>query len=164
MKTKRLASMALLASIAVAGSVFVSFPAGIARAYPIQHAVNVAAAVLLGPGPAIMIAFVTAVIRILTGTGSLLAFPGGMIGAALAGLLFQKTGRIWTAGLGEMMGTGLIASLGAVPSASVLMGTSVGAFFFFPSFLVSSVSGAIVGGVVATRLMQHPIGRRVQQL
>lgn len=164
MGTRKLAIMGLLVSIAVAGSVFVYFPAGIARAYPIQHAVNVAAAVFLGPVPAIMIAFVTAVIRILTGTGSLLAFPGGMIGAAFAGILFQKTGRVWTAALGEMIGTGLIASLFAVPYAAILMGTSVGAFFFLPPFLVSSVSGAIIGGVLAARLLHHPIGRRLQHL
>ncbi|MDW0109938.1 energy coupling factor transporter S component ThiW [Sporosarcina aquimarina] len=164
MGTRKLAIMALLVSIAVAGSTFVSFPAGIARAYPIQHAVNVAAAVFLGPVPAMMIAGVTAVIRVLTGTGSLLAFPGGMIGAAFAGILFQKTGRIWTAAVGEMIGTGLIASLLAVPYAAVLMGTSVGAFFFLPPFLVSSMSGAVIGGILASRLLHHPIGRRLQQL
>lgn len=164
MRTRKLAIMALLVSIAVAGSAFVSFPAGIARAYPIQHAVNVTAAVFLGPVPAIIIACVTAVVRILTGTGSLLAFPGGMIGAALAGVLFQKTGRIWTAAVGEMIGTGLIASLFAVPYAAVLMGTSVGSFFFLPPFLVSSVSGAIIGGIAASRLLLHPIGRRLQHL
>lgn len=162
MTTRKLAIMGLLASIAVVGSVFVSFPAGIARAYPIQHAVNVAAAVFLGPVPAIMIAFVTAVIRILTGTGSLLAFPGGMIGAALAGFLFQRTGKVWLAAFGEMIGTGIIASLFAVPYAAILMGSSVGALFFLPPFLVSSVSGAIIGGVLATRLLQHPIGRQLQ--
>lgn len=162
MTTRKLAIMGLLASIAVVGSVFVSFPAGIARAYPIQHAVNVAAAVFLGPVPAITIAFVTAVIRILTGTGSLLAFPGGMIGAALAGFLFQRTGKVWLAAFGEMIGTGIIASLVAVPYAAILMGSSVGALFFLPPFLVSSVSGAIIGGILATRLLQHPIGRHLQ--
>ena len=164
MTTRKLAMIALLAAIAVTGSVFVSFPAGIARAYPIQHAVNVVAAVLLGPIPALMIAFLTAVVRILTGTGSLLAFPGGMIGAVLAGLLFQKTERVWLAALGEMIGTGVIASLFAVPYASILMGTSVGALFFMPPFLVSSVSGAILGSILVARLVHHPIGRQLQQL
>ncbi|MGG0643953.1 energy coupling factor transporter S component ThiW [Sporosarcina gallistercoris] len=164
MGTRKLAIMALLVAIGVAGSAFVSFPAGIARAYPVQHAVNVASAIFLGPVPAIMIAFVTAIIRILTGTGSLLAFPGGMIGAALAGMLFQRTGRVWAAALGEMMGTGVIASLLSVPYAAILMGSSVGAFFFLPPFLISSVSGAIIGAVLAARLLNHPIGRRLQHL
>ena len=162
MDTRKLAIMGLLVSIAVVGSVFVSFPAGIARAYPIQHAVNVVAAVFLGPIPAIMIAFVTAVIRILTGTGSLLAFPGGMIGAALAGFLFNRTGKVWMAALGELVGTGVIASLFAVPYAAILMGSSVGALFFLPPFLVSSMSGAIIGGLLAMRLLNLPIGRQLQ--
>lgn len=164
MGTRKIAIMALFVAIAVAGSTFVSFPAGIARAYPIQHAVNVASAVFLGPVPAIMIAFVTAIIRILTGTGSLLAFPGGMIGAALAGLLYQRTGRVWGAALGEIIGTGVIASLLAVPYASILLGSSVGALFFLPPFLVSSVSGAILGAILVIRMHHHAIGRRLQHL
>ncbi|WP_255247455.1 energy coupling factor transporter S component ThiW [Paucisalibacillus globulus] len=69
--------MSVLTAIVVAGSIFISFPAGIARAYPVQHAVNVIAAILLGPFPAIVIAFMTGLVRIRTGTGSFLAFPGG---------------------------------------------------------------------------------------
>lgn len=46
--TSRKTTIAMFVAIAVAGSVFVSFPAGIARAYPVQHAVNVLAAVMLG--------------------------------------------------------------------------------------------------------------------
>ena len=162
MSTRKLVLMTVFTAIAVAGSVFVSFPAGIARAYPIQHAVNVIAAILLGPIPAAIIAFMTGLVRILTGTGSLLAFPGGMIGAALAGLLYKKSGRVWLAATGEIIGTGIIASLFAVPYAAVLMGTTVTAFFFMPPFLVSSVSGAIIGVVVALRLQAIPAGRRIQ--
>lgn len=162
MSTRKLVLMTVFTAIAVAGSVFVSFPAGIARAYPIQHAVNVIAAILLGPIPAVIIAFMTGLVRILTGTGSLLAFPGGMIGAALAGLLYKQSGRVWLAATGEIIGTGIIASLFAVPYAAVLMGTTVTAFFFMPPFLVSSVSGAIIGVVVALRLQAMPAGRKIQ--
>ena len=160
MNIRKLAIMSLLVSISVAGSIFISFPIGIARAYPIQHAINVTAAIFMGPIPAILIAFVTAVIRILTGTGSLLAFPGGMMGAALAGILFQRTGHVWLAALGEIIGTGIIASLVAVPYARILMGSSVGAWFFLPPFFISSLSGAIIGGLLSIRLLHHPIGNR----
>ncbi len=93
MNTRKLVIMTMFVAIAVAGSTFVSFPAGIARAYPIQHAVNVIAAIMLGPIPAVIIAFVTGLVRVLTGTGSLLAFPGGMIGALLAGVLYKHSGK-----------------------------------------------------------------------
>ena len=160
--TKKLVLMTVFTAVAVAGSTFVSFPAGIARAYPIQHAVNIVAAILLGPIPAVIIAFMTGLVRLLTGTGSLLAFPGGMIGAALAGLLYKHSGRAWMAAVGEIIGTGLIASMLAVPYAAVLMGTTVTAFFFMPPFLVSSVSGALLGIVVAVRLQAIPAGKRLQ--
>lgn len=153
MTTKKMVLMAMFVAISVAGSVFVSFPAGIARAYPIQHAVNVIAAVLLGPGPTLLIAFLTAVVRNLTGTGSLLAFPGGMIGALLAGWMYARFGKVWLAAAGEVVGTGIIASLVAVPYARILMGTDLAAFFFFPPFFISSLSGAVLGAVVVKKLL-----------
>lgn len=162
MTTRKLVLMTAFTAIAVAGSIFVSFPAGIARAYPIQHAVNVIAAILLGPLPAVIIAFMTGLVRVLTGTGSLLAFPGGMIGAALAGLLYKQSGKTLLAALGEIIGTGIIASLFAVPYAAILMGTTVTAFFFMPPFLVSSISGSAIGVVVALRLQRMPAVKRIQ--
>lgn len=156
--------MTMFVAIAVAGSVFVSFPAGIARAYPIQHAVNVLAAIMLGPVPALIIAFLTGLVRLLTGTGSLLAFPGGMIGAYLAGVLYKRSGKAMFAAIGEIIGTGLIASLFAVPYAKILMGTTVTALFFMPPFLVSSVSGAALGLVLATRLQHAQIGKKLETL
>lgn len=152
MNTRKLVLMAMFVAIAVAGSAFVWFPAGIARAYPVQHAINVIAAVMFGPGPAVVIAMLTGLVRVLTGTGSLLAFPGGMIGALLAGLFYQYSGRIGFAAGGEILGTGILASLVAVPYARVLMGTEVGALFFMPPFLISSISGAVLGVILMYRL------------
>ncbi|WP_318616212.1 energy coupling factor transporter S component ThiW [Sporosarcina sp. YIM B06819] len=161
MTTKKMVIMTMFVAIAVAGSTFVSFPAGIARAYPIQHAVNVIAAIMLGPVPAVIIAFVTGLVRILTGTGSLLAFPGGMIGAFLAGMLYKQFGKTWLAAVGEVIGTGVIASLIAVPYAKILMGTTMTAFFFVPPFLVSSISGAMLGLVLVVRLQNTKVSGRI---
>lgn len=162
MNLRKMTLMTMFVAIAVAGSVFVSFPAGIARAYPIQHAVNVIAAITLGPIPALTIAFLTGLVRLLTGTGSLLAFPGGMIGAYLAGVLYTRFGKPVFAAIGEVIGTGLIASLFAVPYAKILMGTTVTAFFFMPPFLVSSISGALLGLVLTVRLQSTSIQRKLE--
>ncbi|MCG7335285.1 energy coupling factor transporter S component ThiW [Sporosarcina sp. ACRSM] len=161
MNTRKMVIMTMFVAIAVAGSTFVYFPAGIARAYPIQHAVNVIAAIMLGPVPAVIIAFLTGLVRILTGTGSLLAFPGGMIGAFLAGVFYKYFRKTWLAAVGEVIGTGVIASLLAVPYAKLLMGTAFTAFFFVPPFLVSSVSGAILGLVLVVRLQRTQIGSQL---
>lgn len=164
MNLRKMTIMTMFVAIAVAGSVFVSFPAGIARAYPIQHAVNVIAAIMLGPIPALTIAFLTGLVRILTGTGSLLAFPGGMIGAYLAGILYQRFRKPVFAAIGEVIGTGVIASLFAVPYAKILMGTTVTALFFMPPFLVSSVSGALLGLILASRFKQTSIHKRLKYI
>lgn len=154
MNTRKLVLMAMFVAVSAAGSAFVSIPAGIARAYPIQHAVNVVAAVLFGPAAAVLIAFLTAIVRVLTGTGSLLAFPGGMIGALLAGMMYAKFGKIAFAAIGEVIGTGIIASLVAVPYARLLMGTELASLFFLPAFFVSSTTGAVLGLVIVSRLMK----------
>lgn len=156
-RTRLLTTMAVFVAIGTIGSQILWFPAGVAKAYPVQHAMNVLAAIMLGPAPAVMIAFMIGLVRNLLGLGSILAFPGGMIGAFLAGYLYRRFGKkIWAA-IGEFIGTGMIGSLFAVPFANLLMGSSVGALFFFPSFLVSSGAGALIGWIIAARLKQRNV-------
>ncbi|MFD2639207.1 energy coupling factor transporter S component ThiW [Piscibacillus salipiscarius] len=156
-QVRKLTVMSVFIAIGIVGSQFIWFPAGVAKAYPVQHAINVMAAISLGTGPAVLIAFLMALIRNLLGLGTLLAFPGGMIGAFFAGILykrFKKKG--WAAG-GEIFGTGIIGALIAFPIANFLMGSSAGALFFIPVFIVSCVPGAIMGVLLTTRLNQHII-------
>ncbi|KAB7670661.1 energy coupling factor transporter S component ThiW [Bacillus sp. B1-b2] len=153
-RLKLLTLMAMFTAFGTYGSTLLWFPAGIAKAYPVQHALNVIAAVLLGPIPAVIIAFVTSLLRNLLGTGSLLAFPGSMIGALLAGYLFYKTSKPIFASVGEIIGTGVIASLVAVPYASILLGTKTGALFYMPSFAVSSITGSVIGYLLVARLVK----------
>ncbi|WLR48703.1 energy coupling factor transporter S component ThiW [Halobacillus litoralis] len=150
--TKLLTTMAVLVAIGTLGAQFLWFPAGIAKAYPVQHAVNVVAAVVLGPVPAVMIAFVIGLLRFLLGLGTFLAFPGGMFGALLAGLCYRMFERKSSAVIGEVLGTGVIGALASVPIANVLMGSSAGVFAFVPSFVVSSVSGALIAAFILSRV------------
>lgn len=144
--------MAVLVAIGTLGSQFLWFPAGIAKAYPVQHAVNVIAGIMLGPIPAIIIAFMIGLLRNMLGIGSILAFPGGMAGAFLAGYFYRKLQRHGWAVVGEIIGTGIIGALASAIFATFIMGNAVGAFFFMPPFLVSSISGAIIGWLIAVRL------------
>ncbi|XKH49823.1 energy coupling factor transporter S component ThiW [Chryseomicrobium palamuruense] len=148
MELKRLTQMAMLSALGVLGSLFIWIPLGVAKAFPVQHAINVISAVLFGPVGAGVVALVTALIRIFTGTGSLLAIPGSVLGAVLAGLLYRYTRRSGFAAIGEFVGTGVLASIVAVPYAAIFMGTQVGAFFFMPGFMASSATGAILGLVI----------------
>lgn len=156
-KTRLITTMAVFIAIGTITAQLIWFPAGVARAYPMQHAINVMAAVTLGPGPAVIIAFMISLLRNMLGLGTLLAFPGAMVGAFLAGFLYHKTGRTSLAALGEGLGSGIIGALFAVPFASVFMGTAAGAFAFIPAFLVSSVSGALLGLLIVSKVSERNV-------
>src|SRR5699024_7850267 len=112
-------TMALFVAIGVLGSQFIWFPAGIAKAYPVQHAVYVLAAILIGTIPAVIIAFLISLIRLLLGLGSLLPFPGYSISTFLAVILYKTFKRIRYAGLCEILGTGSLCSLFAISYAKL---------------------------------------------
>ena len=151
-RTRLITTMAVLVAIGTIGSQLLWFPAGVAKAYPVQHAINVIAAVLLGPGPAVLIAFMIGLLRNILGLGTLLAFPGGMIGAFFAGYLYQKIGRKVWAAIGEVIGTGIVGSLLSVPFAKLVLGSSFGVLFFVPPFLVSSITGAFIAMFIVSRV------------
>ena len=84
---KKLALAGVLTAVAVVGS-FISFPILGSKCAPVQHMVNVLAAVVLGPWWGVGIAFAASLIRNLLGLGSLMAFPGSMVGALCCGLVY----------------------------------------------------------------------------
>jgi energy-coupling factor transport system ATP-binding protein len=145
MKTRDIARAAVLVAVAVALSpIFI--PVGVSKCYPAQHMINVIAAVVLGPVHAVMIAFLAALIRNMLGLGTLLAFPGGMIGALLAGLAYRVFKSTWAAGLGEVIGTGVIGALvSAWLVGPALLGKSMATGTLIAAFSLSSVGGAVVG-------------------
>lgn len=142
--SKKLALASLLVALAVAGG-SLSIPVFVAKCSPIQHMVNILGAILLGPGYAVGVAFVASLLRLLLGSGSLLAFPGSMWGAALAGLLYLKTQKEGLACLGELLGTGLLGGLSSYPVALFLMGREVAMLAFVLPFTISSLGGVILG-------------------
>jgi energy-coupling factor transport system ATP-binding protein len=89
------------------------------------------------------------------GIGTLLAFPGGMIGALLAGLCYRFKQHLAMAAGGEIAGTGFIAPIAsAVFVAPVLMGKAIPLLALLPSFLASTVTGAILG-VLALKMLDR---------
>ena len=73
--TKKLVLSALFIAFGVATSTLLVFPIGASKCAPVQHFINVCGAVILGPGYAVINAFLISLIRFILGTGSLLAFP-----------------------------------------------------------------------------------------
>ena len=141
----------MFVALAVVLSTF-SIPVGGSKCFPIQHMVNVLAAVFLGPWYGVGIAFCTSFIRNILGTGTLLAFPGSMIGALCCGLVYKHTGKLTFTYVAEIIGTGILGGLLAYPVAAFVMGKEVALFVYVVPFLVSTIGGTVIAAVLITIL------------
>lgn len=162
METRKLTFTALFMAVGVLSAHLIYIPIGISKCFPVQHAINVLLAVLLGTKYSVGAAFGVSVLRNILGTGSLLAFPGSMIGAFLAGVLYKRTHHILGAVVGEIVGTGIIGGLVAYPLAKFFLGSGVGAMFFVVPFLVSTAGGSLIAWLVyhtpVTAFLQERLG------
>jgi energy coupling factor transporter S component ThiW len=145
MQTKKVAQAVILVAIAVALSpIFI--PLGFIKLFPAQHMINVIGGVMLGPWYALGIATAAATIRNLLGVGTPLAFPGGMIGAFLAGWAYILFRRTYAAALGEVLGTGFLGALVSVwLVAPMIMKKTMAASVMMGAFAASSLAGAVLG-------------------
>ena len=152
--TKKIALAGVLCAVAVVGSMF-SFPVFGSKCAP----------VLLGPWYGVAVAFVASLLRNLLGLGSLMAFPGSMCGALLCGIVYHKTKNLLATLAGEVFGTGIIGGLLAWPVAVFLMGKAAGDIAFYAyvvPFLVSTVGGSIIAGVVLIALEKNGALKKMQ--
>lgn len=157
---KKLAFAGILIAVGVVCSPL-SIPVGASRCFPVQHFVNVLAAVLLGPWYGAGMAAVTSLLRVMLGTGSLLAFPGSMCGALLCGLIFRYTGNEWLTYAGEIFGTAVIGGLLAYPVATLLMSKEAALFAYILPFFVSTAGGTILAAVLLTVLKKTKVLSRI---
>lgn len=148
LNVKKLALAGMMTALGVCLSAF-SIPIGASKCFPIQHLLNVLAGVFLGPGYALGFSFCTALIRNLIGTGSLLAFPGSMVGAFCCGILYKYTKKIPLALIGEVVGTGILGGMLCYPIARLLMGNAEAVLFTYVlPFLISTVGGSLIAAVL----------------
>lgn len=153
-KLKKLVLTAVFTAVAVVGSLF-SFPVFGSKCAPVQHLINVLCAVILGPGYGVAAAFVSSLIRNLLGLGTLLAFPGSMCGALLAGLLYHYIKKLPAAYIGEVFGTAVIGGMLSYPVAAFIMGSKGAALFtFVVPFLISTAGGTLLAVLITVPLKQ----------
>ena len=153
-KLKKLVLTAVFAAVAVVVSLF-SFPVFGSKCAPVQHLINVLCAVILGPGYGVAAAFVSSLIRNLLGLGTLLAFPGSMCGALLAGLLYHYIKKLPAAYIGEVFGTAVIGGMLSYPVAAFIMGSKGAALFtFVVPFLISTAGGTLLAVLITVPLKQ----------
>ena len=147
-RTRRLTLAGILVAIAVLGGLF-SFPVLGSRCAPVQHLVNILAAVFLGPLWAVAVAFAASLLRNIAGLGSLMAFPGSMIGALACGLAYHYTKRLGITCIAEALGTGILGALAAYPVAALLMGLNPASYtVYIVPFLLSTGAGSILAYVL----------------
>ncbi|MCM3726968.1 energy coupling factor transporter S component ThiW [Neobacillus cucumis] len=156
-KTYKLTLTAMMVAIGTITSNLVAIPIGFTKVFPMQHFLNVLSAVLLGPYYAVAQAFLVSLIRNLMGTGSIFAFPGSMVGALLASLLFLKTKKIFLAFAGEVIGTGILGALLSYPIATLILGQKATLFGFIPLFIFSSFAGALLGFLVLVVFLRKKV-------
>ena len=155
METRKVPRAIILVAIGVALSPFTSIPIGIARINPTQHFVNVLGAILLGPWWAAGIALIIGILRNAFGTGTLLAFPGGMIGAFIAGYLYRYTRNIYLGAFGEIIGTGILGAIvSALLIAPILMKKAMALGALMIAFSGSTLLGSILG-ILALKLLDR---------
>lgn len=150
---KKLTITAILAAVAVVGSLF-SFPVFGSKCAPVQHLVNILCAVTVGPWWALAQAFIASLIRNLLGLGSPLAFPGSMCGALIGGLCYKFSKKLPLAYIGELFGTGIIGALAAYPIAVYVMGKEAALFAYVLPFIISSAGGTVIAIFLVTALKQ----------
>ncbi|MGQ9653278.1 MAG: energy coupling factor transporter S component ThiW [Thermodesulfobacteriota bacterium] len=153
MDTRKVARAVILVAMAVALSpIFI--PVGFVKLFPAQHMINVIGAVMLGPWYAVGVATAAAIIRNLMGVGTPLAFPGGMIGAMLAGIAYMASRNINLAAAGEIVGTGLLGAMVSVwIVAPLMMKKTMAASVLIVAFGLSSLTGAVLG-VLALQVLR----------
>lgn len=157
---KKLTLAGVLIAVAVICSAFY-IPVGASKCFPIQHLVNVLAGVILGPWYAVGMAFATSFIRLMMGTGSLLAFPGSMVGALLCGLLYQWKPNLGVAFFGETFGTGILGGMLAYPVAALVMGKEAALFTYVVPFLVSTLGGSIFAVILLFALKRTQVFNKI---
>lgn len=161
---EKLCISGIMCAVAVVGSLF-SFPVFGSRCAPIQHMVNILCAVILGPGYGIGVAFAASLIRNILSLGTLMAFPGSMLGALLCGIAYWKTKNIPVTLVAEVFGTAVLGGLCAYPVAILLMGKSTGDVAFYAyivPFLISTVGGAVISAVLLGIMKKSGVLKRLE--
>lgn len=168
--SKKVALLAVFTALGVVLAPFFWFPFLTTKAYPTQHFVNALAGIILGPWWAALAAVFIGAVRNMLGIGTLYAFPGGVPGAIVVGLVYRLTRRLggrlgrYSAALLEPVGTVLIGGtfslfiyapaigdvrlLGALEEKGALQLLPV----FWAGWAASSVPGALLGYLVIIAL------------
>lgn len=135
---KKLAVMIVFSALGVALSPFTGFPVFGTIANPTQHMVNAVLGVLLGPFWAALAAILIGTIRNMLGIGTIYAFPGGIPGGIVVGVVYWLLKRFKRSGK-----TCLISAL-TEPIGTLLIGAPLALFLVAPWIGPQGYSGKLL--------------------
>jgi energy coupling factor transporter S component ThiW len=168
--TKRVSLFIALVALGVIIAPLLWFPFFTTKAYPGQHLINALTGVMLGPWWAAAAATLIGVIRNGLGIGTIYAFPGGIPGGVVVGLVHLLTRKArrpairYLAALAEPIGTVLIGGTLSLVVIAPIMGDprllggveQYGLQQFLPVFwsgwALSSIPGSIAGYLILLAL------------
>ncbi len=114
---------------------------------PMAHFINIVCSVFLGPWYSLLCATLIGIIRMITMGIPPLALTGAVFGAFLSGVFYRiSKGKLISAVLGEVIGTGIIGAIVSYPVMTFIWGREgLSWLFYVPSF----ICGTLIGGSIA---------------
>jgi energy-coupling factor transport system ATP-binding protein len=124
---------------------------------PFVHMINVIAGLLLGPVYALLVAFGIAILRFSFGLGTILAFPGGLSGALIVGVVRELIVRVVPKLIRRIEWAALVEPIGTVfigaTISSLLVPTPIWTLWWL--FACSCIPGAIIGGIIVSLMYKR---------
>lgn len=132
---------------------------------PMAHLINITCAVFMGPGYAILCAFLIGIIRMMVMGIPPLALTGAVFGAALSGILYKVShGKLIMAVIGEIVGTGIIGAIVSYPVMTYICGREgLTWFFYVPSFICGTLIGGSIAFVFLLKLQSAGVLKTIQE-
>jgi len=177
--TKRISLFIVVVSLGIIIAPLLWFPFFTTKAYPGQHLINALAGVMLGPWWAAAAAILIGIVRNILGIGTIYAFPGGIPGGVVVGLVYLVTRRSkrpairYLAALAEPIGTVLIGGTLSLAVIAPIIGDprllgaveQYGLWCFLPVFwsgwALSSIPGSVAGYLVLLALDRIGVMSRI---
>ena len=131
---------------------------------PMSSVVNILAGTIMGPVYALVMATVTAFIRMTTQGIPPLALTGATFGALLAGLFYKYGRKFYFSALGEIIGTGIIGSIVSYPVMVLFTGSAekLSWFIYTPRFIGATLIGTAIAFVSFRFLITQKFFKKVQ--
>lgn len=131
---------------------------------PMSSVVNIIAGVMMGPLYSLIMATITALIRMTMQGIPPLALTGASFGAFLAGLFYKYGHKDYWSALGEIIGTGVIGALASYPVMLLFTAPTVklGWLIYMPRFIGATLIGTAISLLMLSFLHKQEFFKQVQ--